>query len=176
MQQQALEQNIDKAVIGYVHTRKWTESDEALLSITAALLASLIEHKPQVRPSEDYIQDSISDILRLPSIKHWDSDAFLEVLQVVCGYLQDEQFVQQTVEYKQVHLVWGVLVLTEAMRRKADDEDDEDEDEDEEEENDESDEKLCKYRRCRTRESLLTKYRSANANGHWARSCRHVIF
>lgn len=120
IQKQAFEQDIHGAIINYLAKRTWSVADEMLLSLSASLLASLLDHKKSTRPAEDYNVDHIRKILTLPFLEHLDPDALLDLLNVVSIYLQDDAFVFQTVKTEQIHLVLNLLGLTEdAMRREC---------------------------------------------------------
>lgn len=120
VQKQAFEQDIHGAIINYLTKRTWSVADEMLLSLSASLLASLLDHKKSTRPAEDYPVDHVRKILTLPFLEHLDPDALLDLLNVVSIYLQDDAFIFQTVKTEQIHLVLNLLGLTEdAMRREC---------------------------------------------------------
>lgn len=120
IQKQAFEQDIHGAIINYLAKRSWSVADEMLLSLSASLLASLLDHKKSTRPAENYSEDHVHNILTLPFLEHLGPDALLDLMNVVSVYLQDDAFVLQIVKNEQIHLVLNLLGLTEdAMRREC---------------------------------------------------------
>ena len=123
------------AVIHYLYKRHWSDGDEALLGISVSLLASVLEQKNSIRPSEKHTSESVNQILKLPFLASVDTDVMLDVFTIICFYLQDKNFVLEIVETKQIDIVWQLVVYTEGIMQQGVAEDTE---------LDEDDQKQCK--------------------------------
>ncbi|KAL1301762.1 hypothetical protein AAFC00_005960 [Neodothiora populina] len=125
-QKKTFEQGVHVAIIDHLTVKQFKEEDEALLALEASLLASLVESGEGIKLPGGNTKEYIQKILTLPFLQPQDSETLLDLLSVVLVALQDEDFVLQTVQHKQIHLIWQVLELVDEISRSGEvDEEDE---------------------------------------------------
>jgi hypothetical protein len=125
-QQECFKQNIHHSLI-YLLDSRLPHDNSAVWGLALDVACMIVEHKQELRPSEEY--SDAPRLLRLP-LAHVDATTFLDALTLVAAHLLDKKFVQGLVESMQIHLVWDLLKRTEQrMHSDREQEDDQDYDE-----------------------------------------------
>ncbi|THY20107.1 hypothetical protein D6D02_02021, partial [Aureobasidium pullulans] len=125
-QQECFRQNTHRSLIYCLDSRLST--DDGVWGLALDLTCMIVEHKAELKPSEDYPDFEINAprLLRLP-LADVDATAFLDALTLVAAHLLDKDFVQGIVKHKQIEHIWKLLKRTEHRMlsdREAEDEED----------------------------------------------------
>ncbi|THZ69978.1 hypothetical protein D6C85_06292 [Aureobasidium pullulans] len=125
-QQECFRQNIHRSLIYCLDSRLST--DDGVWGLALDLTCMIVEHKAELKTSEDYPDFEINAprLLRLP-LADVDATAFLDALTLVAAHLLDKDFVQGIVKHKQIEHIWKLLKRTEHRMlsdREAEDEED----------------------------------------------------